>query len=188
MLPPDRPTQTRRPNPDPVRHGRRLLSPAATTTSNGGDLGCPASPTSRCFAPTQAAAFPVTVTDDEGTATRSPSEPQIIVSLTPANTEILFALGVGDRVVATDDGSDHPRRPSPCPTSRHSRRSTSRRSSPWSPTSWLQVAFVHADRGDHPDARPRPAGRRPIRHVGRRRVRRHRAHRTATAPATQRRP
>ena len=31
-----------------------------------------------------------------------------IVSLVPNATEILFALGAGDRVVATDDGSDHP--------------------------------------------------------------------------------
>jgi iron complex transport system substrate-binding protein len=54
------------------------------------------------------AAFPVTVTDDEGTAVEIAAEPETIVSLTPANTEILFALGAGDRVVATDDGSDFP--------------------------------------------------------------------------------
>ena len=46
-----------------------------------------------------APAFPVTVTDDEGTAVTIPSEPQKIVSLTPATTETLFALGVGSRVV-----------------------------------------------------------------------------------------
>jgi iron complex transport system substrate-binding protein len=58
--------------------------------------------------PTTAPAFPVTVTDDEGTSTEVVAEPQTIVSLTPANTEILFALGAGERVVATDDGSDFP--------------------------------------------------------------------------------
>ena len=41
-------------------------------------------------------------------ASPSPSEPKRIVSLTPATTEILFGLGAGDRVVATDDGSDYP--------------------------------------------------------------------------------
>ena len=46
-----------------------------------------------------APAFPVTVTDDEGTAVTIQSEPQKIVSLTPATTETLFALGVGSRVV-----------------------------------------------------------------------------------------
>ena len=54
------------------------------------------------------AAFPVTVTDDEGTPVDIAAEPETIVSLTPANTEILFELGAGDRVVATDDGSDFP--------------------------------------------------------------------------------
>ena len=48
---------------------------------------------------TPAPAFPVTVTDDEGTAVTIQSEPQKIVSLTPATTETLFALGVGSRVV-----------------------------------------------------------------------------------------
>jgi iron complex transport system substrate-binding protein len=55
-----------------------------------------------------AATFPVTLTDDEGTDVVIPAEPQRIASLTPANTEIAFAVGVGDRVVATDDGSDTP--------------------------------------------------------------------------------
>jgi iron complex transport system substrate-binding protein len=47
-----------------------------------------------------AATFPVTITDDEGTATVIPSEPHRIVSLTPAATETLFAIGAGDRMVA----------------------------------------------------------------------------------------
>ncbi len=37
------------------------------------------------------------------------------MSLTPANTEILFELGVGDRVVATDSGSDFPAEAVPLP-------------------------------------------------------------------------
>jgi len=49
--------------------------------------------------PTAPPAFPVTLTDDEGTAVTIPAEPQKIVSLTPATTETLFALGVGSRVV-----------------------------------------------------------------------------------------
>jgi iron complex transport system substrate-binding protein len=40
------------------------------------------------------------LTDDEGTQITIPSEPRRIVSLTPAATEILFAIGAGDRVVA----------------------------------------------------------------------------------------
>ena len=50
--------------------------------------------------PAPTAAFPITLTDDEQTEITIPSEPRRIVSLTPAATEILFAIGAGDRVVA----------------------------------------------------------------------------------------
>jgi cobalamin transport system substrate-binding protein len=49
--------------------------------------------------PTESPAFPATLTDDEGTSITIPAEPAKIVSLTPAVTETLFALGVGDRLV-----------------------------------------------------------------------------------------
>ena len=58
--------------------------------------------------PTPVAEFPVTLTDDEGTAVNLPAEPEKIVSLTPATTEILFAIGAGERIVASDGGSDYP--------------------------------------------------------------------------------
>ena len=59
-------------------------------------------------APT-AAAFPATLTDDEGTTVTIPSEPAKIVSLTPAATETLFAIGVGDRLVGkVEDFSLYP--------------------------------------------------------------------------------
>lgn len=48
---------------------------------------------------TPAPAFPVTITDDEGTVVTIAAEPRRIVSLTPATTETLFAIGAGDRVV-----------------------------------------------------------------------------------------
>ena len=82
-------------------------SPAASTAPTEANTAVSPAPT-LAASPTQAAAFPVTVTDDEGTAIVITSEPETIVSLTPANTEILFALGAGGRVVATDDGSDYP--------------------------------------------------------------------------------
>jgi len=44
--------------------------------------------------------FPLTITDDEGTVVEIAAEPRKIVSLTPAATETLFALGVDERVVA----------------------------------------------------------------------------------------
>ena len=48
--------------------------------------------------PTAAPEFPVTVIDDEGTSVTIDGEPDAIVSLSPAATEVLFALGVGDRI------------------------------------------------------------------------------------------
>jgi iron complex transport system substrate-binding protein len=49
--------------------------------------------------PSLAPAFPTTLTDDEGTAVELQAEPQKIVSLTPAETEVLYAIGAGDRLV-----------------------------------------------------------------------------------------
>jgi iron complex transport system substrate-binding protein len=54
------------------------------------------------------AVFPVTVSDDEGTDVTLEAEPQRIVSLTPATTEILFAIGAGDRQVGRTDADDYP--------------------------------------------------------------------------------
>ena len=81
-------------------------TPAATPSSAPSIT--PAPPPTTEPSPSPAAAFPVTLTDDEGTEVELAAEPQVIVSLTPANTEILFELGAGDRVVATDDGTDYP--------------------------------------------------------------------------------
>ena len=61
------------------------------------------------------AAFPLTVTDDEGTAVTVLARPERIVSLTPATTEILFAVGAGPRVVATTDFDDYPPEAVPLP-------------------------------------------------------------------------
>lgn len=49
--------------------------------------------------PAPTVAYPLTLTDDEGTSLTLPAEPQRIASLTPAVTETLFKLGAGDRVV-----------------------------------------------------------------------------------------
>jgi iron complex transport system substrate-binding protein len=48
------------------------------------------------------------VTDSEGTVVVLRAPPQRILSLGPSNTEILYALGVNDRVVGVDDYSDYP--------------------------------------------------------------------------------
>ncbi|HZK48624.1 MAG TPA: ABC transporter substrate-binding protein [Thermoleophilia bacterium] len=80
-------------------------SGATTTTSE-------ATPTTEATATTtpaeDQAAFPVTVTDDNGVEVTVTARPERIVSTAPANTEILFALGAGDRVVGVTSLDDYP--------------------------------------------------------------------------------
>lgn len=52
--------------------------------------------------------FPLTITDDLGRQVTVKKTPQRIVSLAPSNTEILFALGLGDRVVGVTTFCDYP--------------------------------------------------------------------------------
>lgn len=76
----------------------------------GGTPSAPAAPTevpSASPAPT-AAAFPVTVRDFQDRATTLAQRPERIVSIGPSNTEFLFALGAGARVVGVDDFSNFP--------------------------------------------------------------------------------
>jgi iron complex transport system substrate-binding protein len=54
------------------------------------------------------ARFPVTVTDDANRSVTFEKSPQRIVSLSPGLTETLYALGMGDRIVASDQYSDFP--------------------------------------------------------------------------------
>lgn len=58
--------------------------------------------------PMDASAFPVTVTDSFGAEVVIDDQPGAIVSLSATSTEILFAIGAGDQVVAVDDFSNFP--------------------------------------------------------------------------------
>jgi len=53
-------------------------------------------------------AYPVTIVADEGTSVTLETEPQRIISLSPANTEIVYALGAGDRLVGRTEWDDYP--------------------------------------------------------------------------------
>jgi iron complex transport system substrate-binding protein len=71
-------------------------------------LGC-GSPQSKPQPPASShGGFPVTVTDAQGVSVTVASRPTRIVSASPAVTEILFALGAGDRVVAVTDQCNYP--------------------------------------------------------------------------------
>lgn len=59
-------------------------------------------------APVTADTFPLTITDDAGVPTTFSTAPARIVSLNPGLTEIVFALGAGNRLVAVDRFSNYP--------------------------------------------------------------------------------
>jgi iron complex transport system substrate-binding protein len=55
-----------------------------------------------------AAAGPITVTDDSGVEVTLDAPAEAIVSLAPANTEIAYAVGAGDKMVAGTSYDDYP--------------------------------------------------------------------------------
>jgi iron complex transport system substrate-binding protein len=62
-----------------------------------------------CQAPAEEAApSPIEVTDQMGRVVRLEKMPEKIISLTPSNTEILFALGLGDKVVGVTQYCNYP--------------------------------------------------------------------------------
>jgi iron complex transport system substrate-binding protein len=58
--------------------------------------------------PSAAAAGPITVTDDSGVEVTLDEPAAAIVSLAPANTEIAYAVGAGDKMVAGTSYDDYP--------------------------------------------------------------------------------
>ena len=50
----------------------------------------------------------ISIVDDEGYTTNLTSIPQRIISLAPSNTQILFAIGLGDKVVGVTDYDHYP--------------------------------------------------------------------------------
>ena len=64
-----------------------------------------------CGSPAQkeeAISYPIEVTDQLGRVVKLEKIPERIVSLAPSNTEILFALGLADKVVAVTDYCNYP--------------------------------------------------------------------------------
>lgn len=53
-------------------------------------------------------AFPVTITDAIGEEVTIEAKPERIVSLIPSNTEVVFALGLGDEVVGVSEHDNYP--------------------------------------------------------------------------------
>lgn len=81
-----------------------LLAVAALVAACGGDDGTDAAETGA--APTSTGTSEVV--EPQEPATDAGEVPERIVSITPTGTEILFAIGAGEQVVAVDDQSDFP--------------------------------------------------------------------------------
>jgi len=75
-----------------------LLCAVTVVTACGGDDG----------EATETGAAPTTAPASREPATDAGDVPERIVSLSPTATEVLFAIGAGDQVVAVDDQSDFP--------------------------------------------------------------------------------
>ncbi len=52
--------------------------------------------------------YPLTITDDARQSVKFDKAPVRIISLAPSNTELAYALGLGDKVVGVDDNSNYP--------------------------------------------------------------------------------
>lgn len=68
----------------------------------------PAAPAPAPPAPRPAAAFPLTASDDLGVSLTLEQAPRRIVSLAPSITEVLFSLGLGDRIVGVTTYCKYP--------------------------------------------------------------------------------
>ena len=80
-------------SPAPVTEPSAPIATAPTATATPGA--------------SSAATFPVTIEAANGTVEIT-EQPRRIVSLSPTATEMLYAIGAGNEVVAVDDQSDHP--------------------------------------------------------------------------------
>jgi len=58
--------------------------------------------------PMPVVAFPLTITDDLGNEVTIEAEPQRIVSMAPSHTQILYAMGLGDKVVGVTEYCSYP--------------------------------------------------------------------------------
>ena len=71
-------------------------------------VACTSAPTEEPAPPAETLPFPVEMTDQAGRVVRIERMPEKIISLAPSNTEILYALGLEDRLVGVTEYCDYP--------------------------------------------------------------------------------
>ena len=86
-------------------------SPATTTSVTTAVTTNPAStvpPATSASQTASAVQFPMTITDDVGRSITLKAMPKRLVSLAPSNTEIIFALGLGDQLMGVTKYCNYP--------------------------------------------------------------------------------
>lgn len=87
---------------------------AFSAACGGADPGSPAragsglDPAATDAGSEAASRFPYTFTDDAGRTVTIAGRPERIITLAPSHSEVLFAIGAGDRVVGVDSFTDYP--------------------------------------------------------------------------------
>ena len=71
-------------------------------------VACTSAPTEEPESPVGVPTFPVEMTDQAGRVVRIEKIPEKIISLAPSNTEIVYALGLEDRLVGVTEYCDYP--------------------------------------------------------------------------------
>jgi iron complex transport system substrate-binding protein len=85
---------------------RRIGGIAAVLFLLLGSCGESTTPQAPRETPSPASAFPMTITDDDGVEVTIVKEPERIVTFAPSMTEIVFELGLGDRLVGVSGPFD----------------------------------------------------------------------------------
>src|SRR5690349_11847683 len=101
------PTQTPPPVASTTAPGTSVPTTHPTSTPTTSATAAP----TRAATPTTAASptsATISVTGDDGTTLTLASSPQKVIGLTPATSELMFALGAGDRLVGRTDYDDYP--------------------------------------------------------------------------------
>jgi iron complex transport system substrate-binding protein len=87
----------------------QTAAPTAAPTTAPTVAPTAAPTTAPTAAPTRTAvSYPLTISDDNNRKVTINKQPQKVISLAPSNTEIVYALGQGSKLVARDDFSDFP--------------------------------------------------------------------------------
>lgn len=71
-------------------------------------VACTSAPIEEPESPVEVPTFPVEMTDQAGRVVRIEKIPEKIISLAPSNTEIVYALGLEDRLVGVTEYCDYP--------------------------------------------------------------------------------